>query len=63
MGSDRLCRLVSDTLQHGPCSGALSLFIIRRRARMHDSYWGGDGLANWYRRLGQGTFKSPSRSI
>ena len=40
MGSDRLCGLVSDTLQHDPLSGALSLFINRLRARMQVLYWG-----------------------
>ena len=59
MGSDRLCVLVSDTLQHDPLSDALFLFINHLGARMQFLYWGGDGLADWYRRLEQGTFQIP----
>jgi transposase len=59
MGSDRLCGLVSDTLQHDPLSDALFLFINRLGPRMQFLYWGGDGLADWYRRLEQGTFQIP----
>jgi|LakMenEpi03Aug12_release.lakeMendotaPanAssembly.Ray.scaffolds.fasta_scaffold02795_18 transposase len=59
MGSDRLCVLVSDTLQHDPLSDALFLFINRLGPRMQFLYWGGDGLADWYRRLEQGTFQIP----
>jgi transposase len=61
-GFDGLCGLVSDTLQHDPLSGALFLFINRRRDRMKVLYWDGDGLAIWYRRLEQGTFQIPAAS-
>lgn len=59
-GFDGLCGLVSDTLKQDPLSGALFLFINRRRDRMKVLYWDGDGLAIWYRRLEQGTFQIPA---
>lgn len=59
-GFDGLCGVVSDTLKQDPLSGALFLFINRRRDRMKVLYWDGDGLAIWYRRLEQGTFQIPA---
>jgi transposase len=61
-GFDGLCGLVSKHLMHDPLSGALFLFVNRRRDRMKVLYWDGDGLAIWYRRLEQGTFQLPSSS-
>lgn len=58
-GFDGLCGLISSTLQQDPLSGALFLFVNRRRDRMKVLYWDGDGLAIWYRRLEQGTFQLP----
>jgi transposase len=59
-GFDGLSGLVSDTLKQDPLSGALFLFVNRRRDRMKVLYWDGDGLAIWYRRLEQGTFQIPA---
>jgi transposase len=59
-GFDGLSGLVSDTLKQDPLSGALFLFVNRRRDRLKVLYWDGDGLAIWYRRLEQGTFQIPS---
>ena len=59
-GFDGLCGLVSSKLQQDPLSGALFLFVNRRRDRLKILYWDGDGLAIWYRRLEQGTFQLPS---
>jgi transposase len=59
-GFDGLSGLVSDTLKQDPLSGALFLFVNRRRDRMKVLYWDGDGLAIWYRRLEQGTFQVPA---
>jgi transposase len=61
-GFDGLSGLVSDTLKQDPLSGALFLFVNRRRDRMKVLYWDGDGLAIWYRRLEQGTFQIPASS-
>ena len=60
-GFDGLCGLVSSTLHQDPLSGALFLFLYKRRDRMKVLYWDGDGLAIWYRRLEQGTFQVPLR--
>ncbi len=59
-GFDGLCGLVANELKQDPLSGALFLFINRRRDRMKVLYWDGDGLAIWYRRLEQGTYQLPS---
>jgi len=61
-GFDGLCGLVSESLKQDPLSGALFLFVNRRRDRMKVLYWDGDGLAIWYRRLEQGTFQIPAKS-
>ena len=61
-GFDGLSGLVSDTLKQDPLSGALFLFVNRRRDRMKVLYWDGDGLAIWYRRLEQCTFQIPASS-
>jgi transposase len=58
-GFDGLCGLVIDQLKKDPLCGSLYLFINKRRDRMKVLYWDGDGLAIWYRRLEQGTFRLP----
>ncbi len=58
-GFDGLCGLVSGQLKEDPLSGAMFLFVNRRRDRLKVLYWDGDGLAIWYRRLEQGTFQLP----
>ncbi len=55
-GFDGLCGLVANELKQDPLSGALFLFINRRRDRMKVLYWDGDGLAIWYRRLERCTY-------
>ena len=59
-GFDGLCGLVTEQLKQDPLCGALYLFINKRRDRMKVLYWDGDGLAIWYRRLEQGTFRLPT---
>ena len=44
-GFDGLCGLVTGQLKSDPLSGALFLFVNRRRDRMKVLYWDGDGLA------------------
>jgi transposase len=58
-GFDGLCGLVIEQLKQDPLCGALYLFVNKRRDRMKVLYWDGDGLAIWYRRLEQGTFRLP----
>ena len=58
-GFDTLAVLVRDFLGRDPLSGHLFLFISRRRDRMKILYWDADGFAMWYKRLEQGTFRTP----
>lgn len=62
-GFDGLCGLVIEQLKKDPLCGALYLFINKRRDRMKVLYWDGDGLAIWYRRLEQGTFRLPKINL
>jgi transposase len=58
-GFDTLAVLVREFLGQDPMSGHLFLFISRRRDRLKILYWDADGFAMWYKRLEQGTFRSP----
>jgi len=58
-GFDGLQGLVTGVLEQDPLSGALFLFVNRRRDKLKILYWDGDGLALWYRRLEAGTFQLP----
>jgi transposase len=59
-GFDGLYALVKDQLQLEPLSGHLFIFRNRTGERLKILYWDRDGLAIWYKRLEQGTFKLPT---
>ena len=58
-GIDGLAQLCKETLQQDPFSGHLFLFRSRGGDRLKVLYWDKDGLALWYKRLEEGTFKLP----
>jgi transposase len=59
-GFDGLCALVKQQLHLEPLSGHLFIFRNRTGERLKILYWDRDGLAVWYKRLEQGTFKLPT---
>jgi len=59
-GFDGLSGMVQQHFREDLFSGALFIFVNRRRDRLKILYWDGDGLALWYKRLEQGKFQMPS---
>lgn len=58
-GFDRLAELARAVTGHDPLSGHLFLFRSRGGDRLKALYWDKDGMALWYKRLEEGTFKLP----
>ncbi len=56
-GFDGLSALVEEAFPGELLSGALFIFVNRRRNRMKVLFWDSDGLALYYKRLEQGTFR------
>ena len=61
-GFDTLAALVKDFLGYDPLSGHMFLFIGRAKDRLKILYWDADGFALWYKRLEEGTFRTPRMS-
>ena len=59
LGFDRLAELASAVTGENPLSGHLFAFRSRGGDRLKLLYWDKDGLALWYKRLEEGTFKLP----
>ena len=59
-GFDGLSGMVEAHFAQSLFSGALFIFLNRRRNRVKILYWDSGGLALWYKRLERGTFRMPS---
>lgn len=59
---DGLAQMVREFLHADPLSGHLFVFRSKRGDRVKLLYWDSDGLAIWYKRLEEGTFRFPAAS-
>lgn len=59
-GFDTLAQLARQTHQQDVFSGSLFIFLSRGKDRIKILYWDRDGLALWYKRLEEGTFRLPA---
>jgi len=59
-GFDGLAQMVREFLGEDPLSGHLFVFRNRRGDRLKLLYWDSDGLAIWYKRLEQGSYRFPT---
>jgi transposase len=57
---DGLAQMVREFLGADPLSGHLFVFRNKRADRLKLLYWDSDGLAIWYKRLEQGSFRFPA---
>ena len=56
---DRLAAVTREVLREDPKSGALYLFVNRRRNRVKALWWDRNGYTIVYKRLSSGTFQVP----
>lgn len=56
---DRLACVTRQLLHRDPASGALFLFVNRRRNRLKALWWDRNGYTLLYKRLARGTFALP----
>jgi transposase len=57
---DGLAYMVREFLGADPLSGHLFVFRSKRGDRLKLLYWDSDGLAIWYKRLEEGSFRFPA---
>jgi len=58
-GFDSLCGIVSSEMKLDALSGAIFIFINRRRTQVKLLLWEGDGLSLYHKRLERGTYEMP----
>jgi hypothetical protein len=58
-GFDSLCGIISSQMQLNALSGAIYIFINKRRNQLKLLLWEGDGLSLYYKRLESGTYERP----
>jgi len=58
-GFDSLSGIVSQHMKLNALSGAVFIFVNRRRNQLKLLLWEGDGFSLYYKRLEQGTFELP----
>ena len=61
-GFDSLCGIVSSQMKLDALSGAIFIFINRRRTQVKLLLWEGDGLSIYHKRLERGTYELPGLS-
>jgi len=57
---NRLSAVTREVLRQDPMSGALYLFVNRRKNRVKALWWDRNGYTILYKRLSRGTFKIPA---
>ena len=58
-GFDSLCGIVSSQMQLDALSGAIYIFINKKRNQVKLLLWEGDGLSLYHKRLERGTYERP----
>src|SRR6478609_3153631 len=59
-GFDSLSGIVSQHMQLNALSGAVFIFVNRRRNQLKLLLWEGDGFSLYHKRLEQGTYELPA---
>lgn len=57
---DGLCGMVTTQMTLSALSGAVFIFMNRRRSQVKLLLWEGDGFSIYYKRLEKGTFELPA---
>jgi transposase len=61
-GFDSLCGIISSLMAQDVLSGAVFVFINKKRNQVKLLLWEGDGFSLYYKRLEQGTYERPGCS-
>ncbi|MEO7767934.1 MAG: IS66 family insertion sequence element accessory protein TnpB [Ferruginibacter sp.] len=61
-GFDSLCGIVSSLMAFDALSGAVFVFINKKRNQVKLLLWEGDGLSLYYKRLEKGTYERPANN-